>query len=51
MDFDGNVLYAKYPSFSVRPESEYHEMTVNGYSGTARDSLDRDSSGRFYVEG
>ena len=51
MDFDGNGLYAKYSSFSVGTDTEYCQMTVSGYSGTAGDSLGHDNGGRFYVEG
>ena len=33
------------------PESEYHKLTVSGYSGTAGQSLSPDSGGKFYVVG
>ena len=49
-DFDGNTAYAKYSSFTVGSSSEYYKVTVNGYSGTAGDSMHPDSGARFYTD-
>nr|XP_039267727.1 microfibril-associated glycoprotein 4-like [Styela clava] len=38
-DFDNNTAYAQYSKFRVGPASSGYELFVNGYSGTAGDSL------------
>ncbi|CAC5389862.1 Fibrinogen-like protein A,Ryncolin-4,Angiopoietin-related protein 7,Angiopoietin-related protein 1,Ficolin-3,Ficolin-1-B,Techylectin-5A,Ficolin-2,Ryncolin-1,Tenascin-R,Fibrinogen-like protein 1,Angiopoietin-1,Tenascin-X,Fibrinogen C domain-containing protein 1-A,Tenascin-N,Veficolin-1,Ryncolin-3,Tenascin,Fibroleukin, Fibrinogen C domain-containing protein 1,Ryncolin-2,Angiopoietin-related protein 6,Techylectin-5B,Angiopoietin-related protein 2,Angiopoietin-2,Microfibril-associated glycoprotein 4,Ficolin-1- len=39
VDFNGDKAYAKYSTFSISDESTNYILTVNGYSGTAGDSL------------
>ena len=41
-DFEGNVAYAQYSSFSIGPESDSYRLQVNGFSGNQGDSLIRD---------
>uniref|UniRef100_UPI00398F2434 fibrinogen-like 2a n=1 Tax=Pristiophorus japonicus TaxID=55135 RepID=UPI00398F2434 len=38
-DWDGLQEYAKYDQFSIADEDHQYRLTVNGYSGTAGDSL------------
>ena len=38
-DFNGSTAYAKYSKFGVGSVSEKYVLTVNGFSGTAGDSL------------
>ncbi|XP_063427087.1 fibrinogen-like protein A [Mytilus trossulus] len=38
-DFNGNKAYAKYSTFNIVDQSTYYILIVNGYSGTAGDSL------------
>ncbi|CAC5398740.1 Tenascin,Fibrinogen-like protein A,Ryncolin-2,Ryncolin-4,Tenascin-X,Fibrinogen C domain-containing protein 1-A,Ficolin-1-B,Ficolin-1-A,Ficolin-2,Ryncolin-1,Tenascin-R,Ficolin-3,Ryncolin-3,Ficolin-1,Fibrinogen C domain-containing protein 1-B,Fibrinogen C domain-containing protein 1 [Mytilus coruscus] len=38
-DFNGDKAYAKYSSFYIGDRSTNYRLTVNGYSGTAGDSL------------
>ena len=38
-DFDGNISYAQYTTFSVGNSTTEYNLTVGGYSGTAGDSL------------
>ncbi|KAL5012200.1 hypothetical protein ScPMuIL_010751 [Solemya velum] len=38
-DFDGNYTYAHYSSFSVGDATTKYRLSVDGYSGTAGDSL------------
>ena len=38
-DFDGNTRYAQYTTFSVGDSTTEYTLTVEGYSGTAGDSL------------
>ncbi|XP_063442647.1 ryncolin-2-like [Mytilus trossulus] len=46
-DFDGNKAYAKYSSFYIGDRSTKYRLTVNGYSGTAGDSLKRHNKQAF----
>ena len=39
-DFNGATAFAKYSTFGVESESEKYALTVNGFSGTAGDSLE-----------
>ncbi|XP_035687735.1 fibrinogen C domain-containing protein 1-like [Branchiostoma floridae] len=43
-DFEGNSTYAKYSNFSVEDEGHLYRLTVEGYSGTAGNSMARHSS-------
>ncbi|VDI74383.1 Hypothetical predicted protein, partial [Mytilus galloprovincialis] len=38
-DFNGDTAYAKYSNFYIGDKSTNYKLTVNGYSGTAGDSL------------
>ncbi|CAC5388334.1 Fibrinogen-like protein A,Ryncolin-4,Ficolin-3,Ficolin-1-B,Ficolin-2,Ryncolin-1,Tenascin-R,Tenascin-X,Tenascin-N,Ryncolin-3,Tenascin,Techylectin-like protein,Fibrinogen C domain-containing protein 1,Ryncolin-2,Angiopoietin-related protein 6,Techylectin-5B,Angiopoietin-related protein 2,Angiopoietin-2,Microfibril-associated glycoprotein 4,Fibrinogen alpha chain,Ficolin-1-A,Ficolin-1,Fibrinogen C domain-containing protein 1-B,Angiopoietin-4 [Mytilus coruscus] len=38
-DFNGNIAYAKYSTFSIGDASTNYKLTVTGYSGNAGDSL------------
>ena len=38
-DFDNNSYYAQYSTFSIGDASTEYRLSVNGYSGTAGDSL------------
>ncbi|XP_071162439.1 techylectin-5B-like [Mytilus edulis] len=38
-DFNGDKAYAKYSTFNIGDQSTNYILTVNGYSGTAGDSL------------
>ena len=39
-DFNGNMRFAKYSTFSIGDDHSKFRLTVSGYSGTAGDSLD-----------
>ncbi|XP_078619531.1 uncharacterized protein LOC144886676 [Branchiostoma floridae x Branchiostoma japonicum] len=43
-DFEGNSTYAKYSNFRVEDEGHLYRLTVEGYSGTAGNSMARHSS-------
>ncbi|XP_019853440.1 PREDICTED: fibrinogen C domain-containing protein 1-like isoform X2 [Amphimedon queenslandica] len=45
--FEGNTSYANYSTFSVSDGSTEYILTVEGYSGTAGDSLDYHNGLRF----
>ena len=47
LDFYGNTAYAKYASFSVGSESENYTLSVSGFSGIAKDSLQYHSGSKF----
>lgn len=38
-DFDGNKRYAQYSHFKIYSEAEYYKLEIEGYEGTAGDSL------------
>ena len=38
-DYEGNRRYAEYTTFFVADESDNYRLTIDGYSGTAGDSL------------
>ncbi|KAJ8737581.1 hypothetical protein PYW08_000176 [Mythimna loreyi] len=38
-DFDGNKRYAQYSHFKIYSEAEYYKLEIDGYEGTAGDSL------------
>ena len=38
-DFDGNIKYAEYTTFQVADEADKYRILIEGYSGTAGDSL------------
>ena len=38
-DFNGNVRFAKYSTFSIGDDQSKFRLTVSGYNGTAGDSL------------
>ncbi|XP_041987077.1 angiopoietin-related protein 1 [Aricia agestis] len=38
-DFDGNKRYAQYSHFKIYSEGEYYKLEIDGYEGTAGDSL------------
>ena len=38
-DFDGNTAYAEYTTFKVANEADKYRISVEGYSGTAGDSM------------
>ena len=38
-DWEGNLAYAEYTTFSVASEEDGFRLTVQGYSGTAGDSM------------
>ena len=46
-DFDGNVRYAKYNTFSIGDSVSKFRLTVSGYSGTAGDSLTYHNNQKF----
>ncbi|XP_022107395.1 microfibril-associated glycoprotein 4-like [Acanthaster planci] len=46
-DFENNTVYAEYDMFSVADGSDNYQLTVQGYSGTAGDSLSYHSSYPF----
>ena len=46
-DFEGNLAYAQYTSFSVGDSASKYILSVSGYSGTAGDSLGRHNGDRF----
>uniref|UniRef100_A0A1X7SMX3 Fibrinogen C-terminal domain-containing protein n=1 Tax=Amphimedon queenslandica TaxID=400682 RepID=A0A1X7SMX3_AMPQE len=46
-DFEGNTAYAKYSTFSVSDGSTEYILTVEGYSGTAGNSLTFHNGYRF----
>ena len=46
-DFDGNLAYAKYSSFSVGDSRSKYNLSVSGYNGTAGDSLAWHNGQRF----
>ncbi|XP_066270691.1 microfibril-associated glycoprotein 4-like [Branchiostoma lanceolatum] len=51
-DWDGNVKFARYSSFSVGPGS-YYTLGIGGYSGTAGDGfgLDQPTTSAYYLNG
>ncbi|XP_015176708.1 PREDICTED: angiopoietin-2 [Polistes dominula] len=38
-DFEGNKRYAQYTHFKIYSEGEYYKLEIDGYEGTAGDSL------------
>ncbi|XP_063442508.1 microfibril-associated glycoprotein 4-like [Mytilus trossulus] len=46
-DFDNNQAYAKYQHFYIGNETSKYKISVNGYSGTAGDSLHYSNGARF----
>ena len=38
-DFDGDIRYAEYSAFKVANEGDKYRLSIEGYSGTARDSM------------
>ncbi|XP_050361393.1 angiopoietin-related protein 2 [Nymphalis io] len=38
-DFDGNKRYAQYSHFKIYSEAEYYKLEIDGYEGSAGDSL------------
>ena len=38
-DFEGNKRYAQYSSFRLHSENENYRLEIDGYEGTAGDSL------------
>ncbi|KAL3284190.1 hypothetical protein HHI36_018354 [Cryptolaemus montrouzieri] len=38
-DFEGNKRYAQYSHFKIYSEAEYYKLEIDGYEGTAGDSL------------
>ncbi|CAG2240827.1 Angiopoietin-4 [Mytilus edulis] len=44
---DGEDIYALYKSFILGDAASQYQLTVNDYSGTAGDALQRQSSGKF----
>ena len=38
-DFEGNITYAEYTNFNVADEADNYRLFVEGYNGTAGDSL------------
>ncbi|XP_052060850.1 ryncolin-1-like isoform X1 [Mytilus californianus] len=46
-DFNGDKAYAKYSTFYIGDKSAKYRLTVNGYSGTAGDSLKRHDKQAF----
>ncbi|VDI12791.1 Hypothetical predicted protein, partial [Mytilus galloprovincialis] len=46
-DFNGDKAYAKYSNFYIGDKSTNYKLTVNGYSGTAGDSLKRHNDHAF----
>ncbi|XP_063441918.1 fibrinogen-like protein A [Mytilus trossulus] len=46
-DFDNNQAYAKYQHFYIGNETSKYKISVNGYSGTAGDSLHYSKGARF----
>lgn len=38
-DYEGERRYAEYTTFSVANESDNYRLTIDGYQGTAEDSL------------
>ena len=38
-DFDGNTAYAEYTTFKVANEADKYRILVEGYNGTAGDSM------------
>ncbi|XP_045462828.1 angiopoietin-1 [Harmonia axyridis] len=38
-DFEGNRRYAQYSHFKIYSEAEYYKLEIDGYEGTAGDSL------------
>ncbi|XP_055378344.1 angiopoietin-2 isoform X1 [Condylostylus longicornis] len=38
-DFEGNKRYAQYSHFKIHSESDYYKLEIDGYEGTAGDSL------------
>ena len=38
-DFEGNITYAEYTTFKVADEADKYRLLIEGYSGTAGDSM------------
>ena len=38
-DFEGNITYAEYTNFNVADEAYKYRLFVEGYNGTAGDSM------------
>ena len=49
-DFEGNLVYAKYNSFMIGPESDGYKLEVSGYSGNATDSLEYHNERTFITK-
>ena len=39
-DFDGDIRYAEYMTFKVKGEVDKYRLLIEGYNGTAGDSMD-----------
>ncbi|XP_062615933.1 ryncolin-1-like isoform X2 [Saccostrea cucullata] len=46
-NFSGKKAFAKYSSFSIGSESQKYKLKINGYSGTAGDSLEYHNGRNF----
>ena len=47
-DFQGNTAYAEYSTFAVGSEEEKYKLTVDGFTGTAGDSLQVQHNGMSF---
>ncbi|CAG2213933.1 unnamed protein product [Mytilus edulis] len=47
IDFDGNTAFAKYKNFAIGDESSKFKLTVDGYHGTAGNSMEYHSDHGF----
>ena len=39
-EFDGDIRYAEYSTFKVADEADEYRLLIEGYNGTAGDSMD-----------
>ena len=49
-DFDGNIAYAYYSTFSIGDNTTNYKLNVGGYSGTAGKYIKHDCVGGSHIK-